>query len=126
MQAHLNQDGKNGGHASAGWLPLKGGKKKHKHEIRLIAEALKWSPVKIYQWQSVKGKGRSTSWRLTVDHLSRDDDSMPAEGVPFTVLVTIADLDGQAPVFQEKRQSLQAQGIQLEQIQTAARVNARV
>lgn len=126
VNAHLKQDCANGAHASSGWLPMKGGKKKHQHEIRLIAEALKWSPAKIYQWRSKAGQGRSTNWRLTVDHLSRDDDSMPPEGVPFTVLVTIADLDGQAPVFQELRQSLQAQGAQLEQIQTAARVSPRV
>lgn len=87
---------------------------------------MKWSPVKVYQWRSPEGQGTSTNWRLAVDHLSRDDDSMPIGGVPFTVLVTLGDPQGQAPVFQEMRQLLQANGVKLEQIQTAARVSPRV
>jgi hypothetical protein len=51
---------------------------------------------------------------------------MPDEGVPFTVLVTIGDPDGEQPVFQEMRQWLQVHGVKLEQIQTAARVTQRV
>jgi hypothetical protein len=51
---------------------------------------------------------------------------MPPDGIPFTAIVTIGDIDGAANIFQEMRQSLQAQGAQLEMIQTAARVSPRV
>jgi len=125
IQAHLNQLGKSGAHASCGWLATQPGKA-HQREARLIANEMKWSPVKVYQWRSLEGQGTSTNWRLAVDHLSRDDDSMPIEGVPFTVLLTLGDTHGQAPVFQEMRQLLQANGVKLEQIQTAARVSPRV
>jgi len=125
LQAHLNQLCNNGGHASCGWLAAQPGKAHHL-EVRRIADEMKWSPVKIYQWRSPEGQGTSTNWRLAVDHLSRDDDSMPREGVPFTALLTIGDPDGQAPVFQEMRQLLQANGVKLEQIQTAARISPRV
>jgi hypothetical protein len=125
LQAHLNQEGKSGAHASCGWLPTQPGDEHHR-EVRLIADALKWSPVKIYQWRSPDGQGKSTNWTLKVDHLARDDQSMPDEGVPFTVLVTIGDPDGEQPVFQEMRQWLQVHGVKLEQIQTAARVTQRV
>lgn len=125
LQAHLNQQCKNGGHASCGWLPAKGAKE-HAQEARLIADEMKWSPVKVYQWRSPHGMGKSSDWRLAVDHLSRDDQPLPSDGVPFSLLLTIGDLDGVAPVFQEMRQMLQSQGIQLERIQTAARVSPRV
>jgi hypothetical protein len=125
VQAHLKQGGANGAHLSCGWLPSKPGAEHHR-EVRLIAEALKWSAVKIYQWRSSRGQGKSSEWRLSVDHLGRDESSIPAEGVPFTVILTIADLDGGGPVFNDMRQSLQALGAELAQIQTAARVVARV
>lgn len=125
LQAHLNQLCSNGAHASCGWLATQPGKSHHR-EVRLIAEEMKWSPVKIYQWRSPDGQGSSTNWRLAVDHLSRDNESMPAEGVPFTVLLTLGDPDKQAPVFQQMRQLLQANGVRLEQIQTAARISARI
>jgi hypothetical protein len=126
LQAHMKQEGKSGAHLTCGWLPSKPADKEHLREVRLISEAMKWSPVKIYQWKAPDGQGTSTNWRLTIDHLSRDEDSMPDEGIPFTAIVTIADIEQTAPVFSEMRQALQAQGAQLEQIQTAARVSPRV
>lgn len=126
LQAHLNQQGANGSHLTSGWLPAKPRKKEHLREAKLITESLKWSPVKIYHLEAPSGKGKSTGWVFAVDHLSREEDSMPPEGIPFTAIVTIGDIDGAANVFQEMRQLLQAQGAQLETIQTAARVSPRV
>lgn len=126
LQAHLNQQGTSGSHLTSGWLPAKPRKKEHLREAKLITESLKWSPVKIYHLEAPSGKGKSTDWVFAVDHLSRDEDSMPQDGIPFTAIVTIGDIDGAANVFQEMRQSLQAQGAKLEMIQTAARVSPRV
>ena len=47
---------------------------------------------------------------------------MPAEGVPFTVLLTISDPKGEQPVFNDMRQMLNALGVRIEDIRTAARV----
>lgn len=125
LKAHLNQLCKGGANASCGWLPAKG-TKEHVQEARLIADQMKWSPAKVYQWRSSQGKGKSSNWRLAVSRLSRDDHPLPSDGVPFSILLTIGDLDQVAPVFQEMRQMLQSQGVQLERIQTAARVSPRV
>ena len=61
-----------------------------------------------------------------MEYLTRSDETMPPEGVPFTAVLTIEDLTGDKPIFNEMRQSLQALGVQVSDIRTAARVTARV
>ena len=73
-----------------------------------------------------KGRGTSSNWRLVINYLTRANEQLPAEGVPFSVLLTISDPDKESPVFQEMRQSLQAHGIQTADIRVAARVSPRV
>ena len=51
---------------------------------------------------------------------------MPDEGVPFTALLTISDPKGEKPVFNDMRQVLNALGVRVEDIRTAARVSTRV
>lgn len=96
------------------------------YESELIEQGFKWSPVKTYGRDMPKGVGKSSSWRLVVDYLTRANEPFPPAGVPFTVILTIADPNGTAPVFNAMRQTLQSLGIQITDIRTAARVVARV
>ena len=95
-------------------------------EAELIEHDLKWSPVKVLAKTFPQGVGPSSNWRLSVEYLTRSGEAMPDEGVPFTVIVTISDPDGEQPVFNDMRQSLQALGTQIADIRTAARITPRV
>ena len=95
-------------------------------EAELIEHDLKWSPVKVLAKTFPQGVGPSSNWRLSVEYLTRSGEMMPDEGVPFTVIVTISDPDGEQPVFNDMRQSLQALGVQIADIRTAARITPRV
>lgn len=95
-------------------------------EADLIEHKFKWSPVKVFETHMPRGRGKSSNWRLVVNYLTRADEQLPEEGIPFTVLLTISDPEGQKPVFQEMRQALQAAGILTQDIRTATRVSPRV
>jgi hypothetical protein len=94
-------------------------------EKHLIEHQLKWAPVKSFEG-NLRGRGASSNWRLRVNYLERAGFELPEDGVPFSVLVTIRDPRGDAPVFQEMRQTLQSTGIRTADIRTAARVSNRV
>lgn len=95
-------------------------------EAERIEHDLKWSPVKVLAKTFPHGVGPSSNWRLFVEYLTRAGEVMPEEGVPFTVIVTISDPDAEQPVFNDMRQNLQALGIQIADIRTAARITPRV
>lgn len=95
-------------------------------EAERIEHDLKWSPVKVHAKTFPQGVGVSSNWRLFVDYLTRAGETMPAEGVPFTAIVTISDPQGEQPVFNDMRQNLQALGTQIADIRTAARISPRV
>jgi hypothetical protein len=95
-------------------------------ESELIEHGLKWSPVKVYGTSMLRGRGQSSNWRLVVKYLTRAGEEMPDEGVTFSVILSIHDLDGTRPIFTDLRQNLTALGVQLAEIRTAARVTARV
>lgn len=90
-----------------------------------IEHALKWGPVKTYHGRFPKGVGANSNWRVQVEYIARALETMPPDGVPFTLVLTIADVDRAAPVFRELRQSLRAQGVALGDIQTAVRLRQR-
>jgi hypothetical protein len=128
LDAHLRQEKELGsekyqGRADPVYLPNT--EQSHYFEPDLIKHGLKWSPIKVYE-RDMHGLGPSTNWRLDVDYLTRDDEEMPVQGVPFTVILTISDPKGEAPVFQEMRQFLQAQNINTADIRTAARIVTRI
>ncbi|NJM39881.1 MAG: hypothetical protein HC853_03445 [Anaerolineae bacterium] len=106
------------------YLPIGGDEATYEYER--IEHGFKWSPVKTYGRDIPKGIGKSSSWRLVVDYLTRANEPFPSAGVPFTVILTIADPGETAPVFNAMRQTLQSLGIQITDIRTAARVVARV
>lgn len=95
-------------------------------EAELIEHDLKWSPVKVYEKTFPLGVGPSSNWRLFIDYLTRAGETMPEGGVPFTAIITISDPDGDAPVFTDMRQNLQALGATIADIRTAARITSRV
>lgn len=91
-----------------------------------IEHSFKWSPVKVYEKTFPRGVGPTTEWSLDVEYLARDGVAMPAEGVPFTAILTISDPNNEKPVFTDMRQMLQSLGVQAVDIKTAARVVPRV
>ena len=95
-------------------------------EAELIQHELKWSPVKVFTKKMPKGVGKSSNWRLFVNYLTRANEVVPKQGVPFTAILTISDLAGLKPVFNDLRQSLLALGVQMADIRTAARITPRV
>jgi hypothetical protein len=96
------------------------------YESEMIEQGFKWSPVKTYARNLPRGIGKSSSWRLVVDTLTRANEPFPERGVPFSAILTIADPSGEQPVFNAMRQSLQALGVQIADVRVAARVVARV
>lgn len=107
-------------------LYLPSAREGHAVEAELIEHDLKWSPVKVYEKTFPQGVGPSSNWRLFVDYLTRAGEMMPEGGVPFTAIVTISDPEGERPVFNDMRQSLQALGAIIADIRTAARITSRV
>ena len=94
-------------------------------ERALIAHGLKWWPTKRYAANFGSGVGSSTEWQLQVESLVRAEAQFPAEGVPFSLIVTIEDPDRTQPIFQEFRRQLVTQRVDLHDIRTALRVRAR-
>ena len=95
-------------------------------EKDLIEHALKWSPVKSYRGTFPRGVGESSNWRVHVSYLLRALETMPPDGVPFSLLLTISDPAKKAQVFQEMRQTLQSVGTITADIRTVARLRPRV
>jgi hypothetical protein len=95
-------------------------------EAERIEHGLKWSPVKAYAKTMPRGVGKSSNWRLFINYLTRAAEDMPDKGVPFPAILTISDPERRHPVFTDMRQSLNALGVRIEDIRTAARVVTRV
>ncbi len=95
-------------------------------EAELIKHSMKWSQVKVFTKKMPLGVGKTSSWRLSVNYLTRAEEEMPDDGVPFTAILTISDPEGAQPVFNDLRQTLMALGVQIADIRTAARVTPRV
>ena len=127
IDGHLRQqqkDGKYKGMLKPLYLP--DGSAGELYEKNQISQSFKWSPIKVFEKSFPKGVGKTTEWKLEVEYLARDGENVPVEGVPFTALLTISDPSGSEPVFNQMRQMLQAQGVQIIDIKTAARVVARI
>lgn len=126
LEAAVRQEGDDGrfeGEVPPAYLP----EKSSPHlESKLIEHGLKWSPIKVYRRHAKIGVGASSNWRLVIEYLERAESRMPVDGVPFSCILTITDPNGDQPVFNDMRQSLQSIGVQLENIRTAARILPRV
>jgi hypothetical protein len=93
-------------------------------EKELIEHGAKWWPIKTLS-DSLKNIGHSSQWRLVVDPLTRSGFVIPEEGVPFTAVLTISDIDKSKPVFNEMRLQLQQSGTQISDIRSALRPRIR-
>lgn len=127
IDAHLRQEQEDGswrGELQAAYLPYEGDHPAY--EAELIEHGLKWSPIKTYARVSKRGIGKSSNWRLVVDYLERAGETIPDQGIPFTAILTIEDPDQDKPIFNEMRQNLQAGGVRISDIRTAARITPRV
>jgi hypothetical protein len=123
----LQQEQENGGwKGKLDPLYLPGGADSAHLEAELIEHGFKWSPVKVYEKSMPKGVGKSSNWRLALEYLTRAGEQMPEEGVPFTAILTISDIDKVQPIFNEMRQTLTAIGVKVADIRTAARISPRV
>jgi len=96
------------------------------YEWQLINENMKWQPIKVYHKEFKRGTKHYSPWKLRVSREDRDYNIIDNEGIPFTVIMTISDLSSEANVYHEIRQSLIAQGVQVSDIQTAARITQRI
>jgi hypothetical protein len=72
----------------------------HLFESDLVKNGDKWSPVKVYKNRFPKGVDIK-DWKLRVSVMDRD--GYEAEGVliPFSIILTIRDIDKQQPVYNE-------------------------
>lgn len=94
-------------------------------ERALISHGLKWWPTKRYQGNFTNGVGSSTEWQLQVESTVRAETQFPAEGVPFSLILTIEDPDRTQPIFQEFRRQLVTNRVDLHDIRTAVRLRPR-
>lgn len=94
-------------------------------EKALISHGLKWWPTKRYQRDFRDGVGRSTEWRLQVESIVRAEAEFPAEGIPFTAILTIEDPDANQNIFQELRRQLVNSQVELNDIRAVARLRPR-
>jgi len=97
----------------------------NKTEKYLITTGLKWSPIKRYHAIMPQGRGNTSNWRLSLDSLVRGGTAFPAEGVSFTLMMTISDPKGVAPVREQVRLDLRNRGLALADITVAHRVRPR-
>ncbi|WP_412163253.1 S8 family serine peptidase [Curtobacterium flaccumfaciens] len=96
----------------------------HANERERITALGKWYPVKTYATTMPKGRGESPDWRIDVGYQMRSNTPLPDEGVPFSLVLTIADPAGDENVFNEIRSGLINAGAQLQDLRTAIRVEA--
>jgi hypothetical protein len=96
-----------------------------KTENYLIKTGLKWSPIKRYHSAMPQGRGNTSNWKLSLESLVRAGVGFPSDGVSFTLLLTISDPKGAAPVREEMRLDLQNRGLVLADITIAHRLRQR-
>ncbi len=129
LDAHLNQldlNGKSKGGKFSIALPdaLRGQNGKAFESVQRRHQ-MKWGPVKVYEFDSPSGVGESSEWRLQVESLERAAGETPEYGIQFVAILTIEDIKGDAPVFDDLRQDLVSRSVQLSDLRVAGRTRAR-
>ncbi|MFT5072034.1 MAG: serine protease AprX [Chitinophagales bacterium] len=79
-------------------VPLQKGT--HEYETDLVKSGDKWSPVKVYQNRFPNGVDVE-NWKLRVSVLGRDGYDSLGILIPFTIVLTIRDIDKEQPVYNE-------------------------
>ncbi|MFA0336834.1 S8 family peptidase [Vibrio sp. 10N.222.54.B2] len=72
----------------------------HTYESDLVKMGDKWSPVKVYQSRFPQGVDIK-KWRLRLSVLDRDGFEAEGVQIPFTILLTIRDIEKEQPVYNE-------------------------
>ncbi|WP_456284143.1 S8 family peptidase [Microbacterium sp. JZ101] len=94
-------------------------------ERELLQEASKWQVVKSFETPRMRGRGVRSDWRFLVEYLTRAEEQFPDAGVEFAAVLTIADDQGDAPVFQQMRQHLGDLGVRTGDIRTNIRTRVQ-
>ena len=79
-------------------VPLQKGK--HSFETDLVKSGDKWSPVKVYRKSFPQGIDVD-KWKLRLTVLDRDGYEAEGVLVPFSIVITIRDIDKKQPVYNE-------------------------
>lgn len=77
------------------------------YETYQVEKMRKWAPVRTYHGRMGEKGERGLRWRLMLRLLSRhgiDRDKTMAKPQPFSLIITIADPKGKAPVYDEMAQ----------------------
>ncbi len=94
-------------------------------ERYLLENGLKWTPIKRYEKNMPKGCGTTSDWKLSLKGLTRAGAIYPEEGIRFSILMTIADPSGNAPIYEEVRAEVLRRGLRLADITVAQRLRTR-
>ncbi|TCK09080.1 S8 family peptidase [Marinobacterium mangrovicola] len=79
----------------------------HNYESELVKNGDKWSPIKVYQKRFPNGINIE-HWKLRVSILDREGIEVEGVQIPFTILLTIRDIDKEKPVYNEMAQLMDA------------------
>lgn len=96
-----------------------------REEENLIKDAFKWNPIKVSHARLTRKKIEGDVF-LEIEYLSREGIAPNFDGVPFAAILTISDPKGEAPVNTEMKAAMQALGVQLSDIQVAARARGQI
>jgi hypothetical protein len=72
-----------------------------------------------------QGRGNTSNWRLSLESLVRAGVPFPKDGVNFTLMMTISDLEAKEQIREEMRLDLQSRGFALAEITVAHRLRPR-
>lgn len=126
LEAYLRQEKVNHETGELSYVGFFNSKASSGLERERVKEGQKWGAVKKWTRRTLKrGVGTSSQFRLVVEPLSRSGFALPPQGIPFSVVLSICDPWGEAPVFNQMRRSLQAHDVAIADIRTAARIRPR-
>jgi serine protease AprX len=77
------------------------------HEAYQVEKLRKWAPVRTYHGRMGDKGEKGSHWRLKLQLLTRhgiDRSEHTSKPQPFSLIITIADPDGRAPVYDEMAQ----------------------
>ena len=94
-------------------------------EESLIKDSFKWNPIKV-SYANLRHKKIVGDVFLEIEYLSREGVMPNYDGVPFAAILTISDPKCEAPVNREMKLAMQDVGVQLSDIQIAARIRGLV
>ena len=129
LQVALVQVDADGNRSSSRLTPIYNSKKKKLglEEEELRESYYKWHPVKVFEKTLPKGVPVDAgTWCLEARYRDRENVKQSDVGLVFTMILTIEDLNGEAPVYNEMKQELLATGVRISDIQTAVRLTTRV